>query len=132
MSVQGVKRRRKEHVTKVCAREGCVNQFTLIPWKAKTVRFCSKSCAGKVNNAEKVPKSWNNMANRYRRENDVGNVCRICGEVEFSRSSKRHHMDHDHETGQFRGLLCSNCNTKLGWYERFREEIDRYLAVYSS
>jgi hypothetical protein len=35
-------------------------------------------------------------------------VCSVCG-----RSSKLH-IDHDHKSGKFRGLLCGNCNRALG------------------
>jgi hypothetical protein len=39
--------------------------------------------------------------------------CGICGGPPVGRS-KRYHFDHDHETGEFRGLLCSRCNTAIG------------------
>lgn len=39
-------------------------------------------------------------------------ACDICGEV-FS-STKHRHVDHNHETGKARGLLCSNCNHAIG------------------
>lgn len=37
-------------------------------------------------------------------------------------------LDHCHETGCIRGVLCSSCNVKLGWYEGRRREIEQYLA----
>lgn len=35
--------------------------------------------------------------------------CALCG-----RTTLKLHIDHDHDTGQVRGLLCVNCNTALG------------------
>lgn len=39
-------------------------------------------------------------------------VCFICGE----KTEKRLAVDHDHETGQTRDLLCHKCNMGLGCY----------------
>lgn len=41
-----------------------------------------------------------------------GGKCAICGETEKYR---RHlYIDHDHTTGEIRGLLCNRCNSMLG------------------
>ncbi len=44
-------------------------------------------------------------------------VCKIC---ELPQSGRFKHLavDHDHETGKVRGLLCMTCNRNLGYVER--------------
>lgn len=38
------------------------------------------------------------------------------------------HVDHDHETGMLRGLLCRTCNNRLGWYEQRARKVAEYLT----
>jgi hypothetical protein len=47
--------------------------------------------------------------------------CAICGD------KGRLFVDHDHETGSVRGLLCSNCNTALGMFEDDLARIERAI-----
>jgi hypothetical protein len=41
-------------------------------------------------------------------------------------------MDHSNKTGVIRGLLCCNCNLKLGWFEKNRKPIIKYLREWST
>ena len=63
------------------------------------------------------------------------NKCEICGKtVEESvkykgkYASKQLCVDHNHQTNEFRGMLCQMCNRQLGWYEKHRESVDKYLS----
>lgn len=39
--------------------------------------------------------------------------CAICGEA-YCQDGRKLHVDHDHSTGEVRGLLCHRCNTAIG------------------
>lgn len=56
------------------------------------------------------------------------NKCSICKTDKCS-TGRNFAIDHDHVTGNVRGLLCCGCNIRLGWYENNKLEIENYLRV---
>ncbi len=52
--------------------------------------------------------------NRMRTEQEF--KCKICGKHENDQV-RRLSLDHDHKTGEIRGLLCDNCNVGLGNFQ---------------
>lgn len=72
-----------------------------------------------------------------------GCKCGLCGAQEHGRTGKsgRHSgirlwkpehwpVDHDHETGKVRGILCHTCNTRIGAFERLRDSVG-YARVFA-
>ena len=56
--------------------------------------------------------------------------CAICGKPERDKRKNRLCIDHNHETGAVRGMLCSRCNAALGFFEddpALLKEAIRYL-----
>lgn len=73
----------------------------------------------------------------YRELREKHKVCMICGKEETTNTKNQKgnkndipnelSIDHDHNTGKFRGFLCCGCNRRLGWYEAVKEQVDNYL-----
>lgn len=57
------------------------------------------------------------------RRSTKADPCHICGAKPLK---KKHAVDHDHETGQLRGRLCTPCNLGLGM---FKDSLDRLEAA---
>jgi len=58
--------------------------------------------------------------------------CAICKTDIPNGKGNTFHVDHCHETGKVRGLLCSNCNTSLGGFKdnpTLLTKAIKYLAV---
>jgi hypothetical protein len=51
-----------------------------------------------------------------------GGLCALCDE------RPAEHVDHDHESGRVRGLLCLHCNTGLGNFRDRADLIDRAIT----
>lgn len=60
-------------------------------------------------------------------EKAQGGKCAVCGcapsEVQGHRST-RLYIDHCHETGVIRGLLCNRCNTGIGYFQNSGERLE--------
>ena len=64
-----------------------------------------------------------------------GGICKICSMPEITRKNNSDEVrmlavDHDHNTGAVRGLLCASCNVQLGYYEKTKlraAEFEKYL-----
>ena len=57
--------------------------------------------------------------------NTQNNCCAICKTTEPG--ARSFHVDHDHTTGELRGLLCNNCNRALGYIKENTDSIASML-----
>lgn len=54
--------------------------------------------------------------------------CAIC--KKYPDKNRRLCVDHCHDNGRVRGLLCDSCNKMLGVYEKWAQEFDDYHSRY--
>jgi len=69
--------------------------------------------------------------------NSQSGVCAVCGKEEVvhaknGKDMKRLAVDHDHNTGEIRGLLCSNCNAAIGYFKDEISIIERAVMYLKS
>lgn len=127
---------REQRLAEVLVCEHCGASFTRPNPKVR--KFCSREC-GIAASREKTKLEVNFRKGRDRDpfskvEYDAqlarqGGTCSICRRSPSGRWGL--YIDHDHETGKIRGLLCSGCNAGLGQLGDTAESVYRaylYLA----
>lgn len=80
-------------------------------------RFCGEECRTEtrreVMRRAKLKAAWGMTVEAYESLLQIqGGRCAICRKPQ-GREKKRLAVDHNHKTGQIRGLLCGMCNHKL-------------------
>ena len=108
---------------KVC--EKCGKKVLLCNYKSHMARHKALVTIVTTGRQRVILDITNDELEQYRKDHPV---CEICGKPETRKNTKRLTVDHDHETGHFRGLLCFKCNTNLGVYERDRELFEQYIT----
>lgn len=94
-------------------------------------QFCDQSCwrdrqkdQAAIRRAAGNAKAWDMSPSEFQeRLSSQGNRCAICQKHITGRDI---HRDHDHGTGDWRGLLCTNCNLGLG---NFQDDPELLMAA---
>lgn len=79
-----------------------------------------KSCKSKYTVAKDKMRLYGVTVEEYNKRMASSVCCEICGTEEGKLC-----YDHNHNTGEFRGVLCVNCNTALGGFKDSPELLSR-------
>lgn len=94
---------------------------------AKYLRYDCKDCGKKMTNARKKLRVLHPLVNP---EDHHCPICNASAKQAFGQGGQNLKsswvLDHDHETGKFRGYICHNCNRGLGL---FANSIERMLKA---
>jgi len=103
-------------------------------WVGTERLYCSDECKNRAARVRRTENDYgrDNELKKYGiTENDYnemfasqGGCCAICGKHQQD-ESRRLAVDHNHSTGEVRGLLCCGCNTFLGRLECNAGLVDR-------
>lgn len=93
--------------------------------KKDGLQYSCKPCTYEIIRASKMKTVYGITLERYNEMfEDQGGVCAICGREQAKRLLA---VDHDHDNGNVRGLLCSACNRNVEWFIDNKQSIYSYL-----
>lgn len=100
----------------------CGEEFAHPPGAGRPRRYCSDRCKDWD---ARLRQDWKRgLAWYFETLAAQGGGCAICGDTPAD--GRRLDVDHDHETGRIRGLLCMPCNIGIG---NLREDPARLAAA---
>ena len=106
------------HICKECVKEYTAeNKEKVRKYKSNYYYANRQKCIEK-DRKNQLKRKYNVTVEWYDEQLKAQNgKCLICGTTEGGGISTVLHVDHNHETGAVRGLLCRSCNTGLGLFK---------------
>lgn len=99
----------------------------VIPGRAHANRdYCSIKCRNVVRQITSHGLTLDEYRGMLERQDGRCAICR--GVEQWKPDDRGFHIDHDHETGRVRGVLCPACNLMLGYAEDDPETLRRAIA----
>jgi hypothetical protein len=92
---------------------------------------CTRSCAKAISSAKSgtpaereriwrrhgiLGATWVDFVSKFEQQDGKCAICEIAISLKCDDVGVLAHLDHDHETGRIRGLLCRNCNRAVGLF----------------
>ena len=108
--------------------ENCGKKFE-VNNRNQTKRCCSKQCHAIITLEQRKQTEFQRFLKKKKIDEQTynsmfqrqGNCCAICRKPEISKHQsgtvRQLAIDHCHETGRIRGLLCTKCNTGIGLFQ---------------
>jgi len=105
-----------------CGEEKDSSEFYARKSTPRGFRYECKICENHRRNVNRYGITKEDFKKLYEQQEGA---CAVCGKfLEYNGLDT--HIDHDHDTGKVRGILCSNCNTALGL---LKENVEIILAL---
>ena len=99
--------------------------------------YCGAACK-RATARDLVPQRWRHISSRYglsvaeieAKLAAQGHACAICRTALLGHARERDapQVDHDHDSGVIRDILCRNCNTALGNFKDDPATVGKALA----
>jgi hypothetical protein len=112
----------------------CNKDITFLAQRKRPRLYCNNTCMSQYRQIQKSQDIIFGVTKQYIENYRTGHIiCEICNLPERASHSNNNTtisklaIDHNHNTGIFRGLLCSSCNRNLGWAENNLSNITKYL-----
>lgn len=115
-----------------CKVEKPISQFKKSKRFAIGYGYVCKECHRKQSKLSSIERNFGISITKFKSmEKAQGGTCAICGKKESRRrrgTVVRLAIDHNHKTGEIRGLLCTRCNTAIGLFDDCPKLLKKAIA----
>jgi|SaaInlStandDraft_2_1057019.scaffolds.fasta_scaffold116004_2 hypothetical protein len=109
----------------VCKIKKPVTDFGILVKAVSGLRYSCKACDHKKHRRLTYNLTDDEYQMLLEEQNNKCAICDITQDEHYIKTKRSLHVDHDHNTGQVRGLLCNPCNRGIGYLKDTYKTVQR-------